>query len=192
MIKLKFIGYEIGATGHDISKQEFQLLKSKELIAEKINEHIENYDVWNANYFSISRPIIDQNLSIEVLDDNDNILWSGNCNDLCDIYDHASKFPEIEKIEMFDEAEQNGDAVAWEEHPYILYYEELNKGVVGLCNIDTKSFDPNHLSIVEGCLETDEVEWIYVNKIYYEGRPLKFEPLKHDLKPKYEKFKLIF
>ena len=80
--------------------------------------------------------------------------------------------------------------------PYImygdLYYEELNKGTVGFCNIDTKIFNPNHLSIVEGCLETDEAEWIYVNKIYYEGRPLKFEPLKHDLKTKYEKFKLIF
>ena len=52
-------------------------------------------------------------------------------------------------------------------------------------------FDPNNLSIVKGCLETDEVEWVYVNKIYYMGKPLKFEPLEHDLKIISEKFKLI-
>mgnify|MGYP000471487930 CR=1 FL=1 len=102
-----------------------------------------------------------------------------------------SELVKIEKISEWDEPNQKGDAVAWEEHPYIIYYEEINKGIVGICNIDNNEFDPNNLSIVEGCLETDEVEWVYINKIYYMGKPLKFEPLEHDLKNKSEKFKLI-
>ena len=39
-------------------------------------------------------------------------------------------------------------AVAWEEHPYILYYEELNKGLVGVCSLETKSFNPGHFPLL--------------------------------------------
>ena len=191
MIQVKFEGYEIGGTGHDISKDEWKQLSNKEINYDNICEVVNSYDRWSTNYFEISRPLIDENLIIKVFDNNNNLLWKGNCDAICEIYEHADKFPEIEKIDEWDEPNQKGDAVAWEEHPHIIYYEELNKGTVGICNIDNNEFDPNNLSIVEGCLETDEVEWVYINKIYYMGKPLKFEPLEHDLKNKSEKFKLI-
>ena len=191
MIQLKFEGYEIGGTGHDITKDEWKKLSNKEINYDHICEVVTNYDCWSTNYFEISRPLIDENLVLKVFDNNNNLLWKGDCDAICDIYKHADIFPEIEKIDEWDEPNQKGDAVAWEEHPYIIYYEEINKGIVGICNIDNNEFDQNNLSIVKGCLETDEVEWVYVNKIYYMGKPLKFEPLEHDLKIISEKFKLI-
>ena len=174
-----------------ISKDEWKQLSNKEINYDNICEVVNSYDPWSTNYFEITRPLIDENLIIKVFDNKNNLLWKGNCDAICEIYEHADKFPEIEKIDEWDEPNQKGDAVAWEEHPHIIYYEELNKGTVGICNIDNNEFDPNNLSIVEGCLETDEVEWVYINKIYYMGKPLKFEPLEHDLKNKSEKFKLI-
>ena len=191
MIQLKFEGYGIGGSGHDITKDEWKKLSNKEISYDHICEVVTNYDCWSTNYFEISRPLIDENLVLKVFDDDNNLLWKGDCDAICDIYIHADKFPEIEKISEWDEPNQKGDAVAWEEHPYIIYYEEINKGIVGICNIDNDKFDPNNLSIVEGCLETDEDEWDYVNKIYYMGKPLKFEPLEYDLKNVSEKFKLI-
>jgi hypothetical protein len=191
MIKVKFEGYEIVGTGHDISKNDWKLLSNTDINFGNISEVVNNYDPWSTNYFQVSGPLIDENLIIKVFDKNNNSLWEGNCDALCDIYQHAEKFPEIAKIHEWDEPNQKGDAVAWEEHPYILYYEELNQGTVGICNIGHNEFEPNNLSIVEGCLETDEVEWVYINKIYYMGKPLKLEPLDHELKNKYEKLKLI-
>lgn len=191
MLKIKFYGFEIGATGHDLTKNQFNLLKKDTVNLKNIVNVLEEYDIWSTNYFNISRPIIDDSLIIEVTDQEQNLIWSGTIDEICDIYEHADKFPVIEKIELYDEPNQNGDAVAWEEHPYILYYEELNKGLVGVCSLETKSFNPGHLSIVEGCLETDETEWIYINKIYYEGAPLALEPLIEEPKNKYGKFRLI-
>jgi len=34
----------------------------------------------------------------------------------------------------------------------------------------------------QGCIETPECDWYYVNKVYYKGRLLSLEPLSHDLK----------
>jgi len=39
-------------------------------------------------------------------------LWKGDCDAICDIYKHADIFPEIEKIDEWDEPNQKGDAVA--------------------------------------------------------------------------------
>ena len=191
MIKIKFEGFEIAGTGHDISKEEWLKLSNKDLNHPNICEVIDNYDPWSTNYFEISRPLIDENLTIEVFDKNNNSIWVGNCDTVSDIYEHADKFPEIEKIDNWDEPDQKGDAVPWVEHPYLLYFEELNKGIVGICNIDKNEFDAKNLAIVAGCLETDEVEWVYINKIYYMGIPLRFEPIEHDLKSIHEKFKLL-
>ena len=191
MLKLIFEGYEIGGSVHDVSENEWRQLSQLELNLENITQIIDEYDRWSTNFFELSRPLIDASLTIKVIDNENSNLWSGNCDSLCDIYEHADNFPELEKIENWDEPDQPGDAIAYEEHPFILYYEELNKGVVGICNIESETFDPKHLSIVEGCLETDDTEWMYINKIYYRGKPLKFEPIEHDLKHISSKFKLL-
>ena len=111
MIKIKFEGFEIAATGHDISKEEWLKLSNKDLNHPNICEVIDNYDPWSTNYFEISRPLIDENLTIEVFDKNNNSIWVGNCDMVSDIYEHADKFPEIEKIDNWDEPDQKGDAV---------------------------------------------------------------------------------
>lgn len=191
MISLKFKGLQIGASAHDLTKNEWSKLKGVELNYSNISEVLNGYDIWSANYFTISRPVIDEYLTIEAYNKNSDCLWSGDMDGICDIYDHSSKFPEIEDLDDWSEPDEIGDAVAWEEHPYILYYEELNQGLTGVCNIDVDNFDPKNLSIVEGVLETDDSEWGYVSKIFYEGNELKFEPLETDLKNKHEKFKLI-
>jgi len=192
MILLKFKGLQIGASAHDLTKNEWSKLNGVELNYSNISEVLNDYNIWSADYFTISRPIIDEHLTIEVYNENSDCLWSGDMDGICDIYDHSTKFPKIEDLDDWSEPDEIGDAVAWEEHPYILYYEELNQGLTGVCNIDVDNFDPKNLSIVEGVLETDDSEWGYVSKIFYEGTELKFEPLETDLKNKHEKFKLIY
>lgn len=191
MIIIRFMGYHIGASAHGLTKNEWLKLNGVELNYPNICEILNDYNIWSTNYFTISRPVIDENFAIEVYNENNDCLWSGNLEDICDIYDHSAKFSKIENIDQWSEPNEIGDAVAWEEHPYILYYEELNQGLTGACNIDANAFDPKNLSIVEGVLETDDSEWGYISKIFYEGTELKFEPLETDQKNKHEKFKLI-
>lgn len=191
MIITRFKGLQIGASAHDLTKNEWFKLNGVELNYPTICEVLNDYNIWSTNYFTISRPVIDENFVIEVYNENNDCLWSGKMEDICDIYDHSTKFPKIEDIDQWSEPNEIGDAVAWEEHPYILYYEELNQGLAGVCNIDANAFNPKNLSIVEGVLETDDSEWGYISKIFYEGTELKFEPLETDQKNKHEKFKLI-
>ena len=191
MLTIKVNGFEIGATGHDITQNQLLKLKTQELNLTNISNVVNDYDPWSTNYFEISGPVIDNNLEINVYD-GDKLLWKGDIDDTLDIYDHSEKFPEIEEFDEWDEPNQDGDAVAWEEHPRILYYEELNLGTVGIVTLNSEEFDPLNFSIVAGCLETDEVDWEYVNKMWYKGKPINFKPKEHELKNKYQKFKLIY
>ena len=183
MIFIRFQGYEISATGHNLTQEQLELLKSQELNHSNVDSVIQGYDPWSTNYFQISGPVVDESLMIQIYDSQERSIWSGTCEALLDVYEHADKYPEILELESWDEPKQSGDAVAYGAHPRILYYEELNKGdVVGQCRVDASSFDPLDLSVVQGCIETPECDWYYVNKVYYKGRLLSLEPLSHDLK----------
>lgn len=94
-MQIKFEGYEIGGTGHDISKDEWKQLSNKEINYDNICEVVNSYDRWSTNYFEISRPLIDENLIIKVFDNNNNLLWKGNCDAICEIYEQDLHFQSL-------------------------------------------------------------------------------------------------
>ena len=116
---------------------------------DEIMNLIPDYDVSNTNYFFINRPLINDILNFEVYDGEENVL-KGSLDDFTDIYDHGDNYPEIMDIDLWDEQEEYGDAVAWDEHPQFIYYEKINKGIVGIVKIECENFDPEKLSCVCG------------------------------------------
>ena len=182
MLSLNFQGYEIGATGHDLSEAHLKQLQSLDLNLSSICQVVDNYDPWSTNHFDIAGPLVDDSLLIQVYDLQERCIWSGTHEALLSLDDHAEKYPKVLEIEAWDEPRQSGDALACKKHPRILYYEELNKGdVVGQCRIDAGSFDPLDLSIVQGCIETPKCDWYYVSRVIYKGRLLDLEPLAYEL-----------
>ncbi|MDB2326212.1 hypothetical protein OAR37_02985 [Flavobacteriaceae bacterium] len=177
---LKIYGNEFVASAHDIdSKQLTQLGNNPS--QDEIMNLIPDYDVSNTNYFFINRPLINDILSFEVYDGEENV-WKGNLDDFTDIYDHGDNYPEIMDIDLWDEQDEYGDAVAWDEHPQFIYYEEINKGLVGIVKIDCENFDPEKLSCVCGSLEKDDDEPEFLDKIYYEQNLLQWIPLEDEPK----------
>jgi len=190
MIKILFTGYQLSVSCHDITENEFESLKSGKLNIGKVCALLPRYSIWDSNYFYSSRPVVDESLELIVIDESDRLLWSGGCNDIPDVYAYANNFPEIQMLNDWDEPDFNNDAIACERHPWILYFEEISQGIVGVCKINTDEFNPNCLSFVKGCLETEELEWEYISKLYYNGKVVGFEPLEIDLRQVSEKFKL--
>ena len=122
-------GTEYGASGHDLSKKEFNSLKTNISDLSDIQTIIAEYDPWNTNFWSLSKPLKDSKLNISLLSADGEIICDASCNDFNDIYDHSEKFPEIMLVDFWDEFVFNGEAICQDKHPYILYYQELNEGV---------------------------------------------------------------
>tara|TARA_B110000305_G_C19254806_1_gene546553 strand:- start:372 stop:509 length:138 start_codon:yes stop_codon:yes gene_type:complete len=44
-------------------------------------------------------------------------------DDFTNIYDHGDNYSEIMDKDLWDEQDEYGDAIAWNKHPQIIYYE---------------------------------------------------------------------
>ena len=91
-----------------------------------------------------------------------------------------------------DEFVFNGDAIPCNEHPYILYYQEINRGDVTKFIFESDTIpNPSDFSIVFGTIETDEFEFEYIEKIYFkEDLLLESSNIERDLKEISMDFKL--
>ena len=115
--------------------------------------------------------------------DNDDVLFENTPFDFNDVYEHSENFEEITQLDNWDEPDHQGDAIPWGEHPYILYYEQINKGDVGKCFIESETPPvPDDFSFVFGNIETQENEIVYLDKAFFKGAQLKFEEIDWDLK----------
>ena len=88
-------GTEYGASGHDLSKKEFNSLKTNLSDLSDIQTIIAEYDPWNTNFSCLSKPLKDSKLNICLLSAGREIIWGASCNDFNDIYDDSEKYPEI-------------------------------------------------------------------------------------------------
>jgi hypothetical protein len=189
--ELTLEGNEYGASGHNLSIDEFNSLKSIDKNLDNISNLIEDYDPWSTNHWNVSKPLNDEQLNLVLKNEMDSIVWNSKSNEYDDIYDHSEKFPEIMKYELWDEFEAKGDAVPCDEQPYILYYQEINRGVIAKFSIESDTIpNPNDFSIVFGSIETEEFEWEYIEKVYYKGKLLEFENIDGDLKEISREFKV--
>lgn len=196
MIRIKFYGFYLGASCHDLTQDQLKKLKKQKYY--NPYEVIPDYDIWATNYFDINAPIIDDSLQITVINGEGKLLWSSDSDafGLSDIdeyvWEYAKIYPEVEDI--IDDWE-NGKlgppgAVVWDEHPRILYYEEIAFGF-SICDLNIEKFDPKKLLILVGNFESGEYDWSYVQKVFYAGKPYQVL-VKDDHKVKSEKFKLLF
>ena len=78
-------GTEYGASGHDLSKKEFDSLKTNSSDLSDIQTVIAEYDPWNTNFWSVSKPLKDAKLAISLLSENGEIIWGTSCNEFNDI-----------------------------------------------------------------------------------------------------------
>ena len=176
-------GTEYGASGHDLSKKEFDSLKTNSSDLSDIQTVIAEYDPWNTNFWSVSKPLKDAKLAISLLSENGGNIWGASCNEFNDIYDHSEKFPDIMLVDFWDEFVFNGEAVCYDKHPYILYYQELNEGILAKLIFDSvEAPKPQDFSIVFGTIETEDDEFEYIEKIYFKDELLPFEEINWDLK----------
>ena len=176
-------GIEYGASGHNLSKKEFDSLINTGKNLSDIQTVIPDYEPWSPNFWSVSKPLKNDKLVISLKSENEEIIWSASCNEFNDIYDHSEQFPDIMKYDLWDEFEFNGEAVCHEEHPYILYYQELNQGTSAKFIFESvETPKPQDFSIVYGTIETEEDEFEYIEKVYFKGELLSFEDINWDLK----------
>ena len=112
---LKIYGNEFVSSGHDINSKQLEQLGNNPSEDEIMNV-IPDYEFSDTNYFFIGRPSINDILRFEVYAGEENV-WEGSIDDFTDIYDHGDNYPEIMDIDLWDEQDEYGDAVAWDEHP---------------------------------------------------------------------------
>ncbi len=69
-------GSEYGASCHDLSKDEYNSLKSIDLNLNDISNSINEYDPWATNFWDVSKPLNDENLIISLKEvDLDDFLF---------------------------------------------------------------------------------------------------------------------
>ena len=184
-------GNEYGASGHNLSIDEFNSLKSIEKNLNNISSVIVDYDPWSTNYWNVSKPLNDEQLNLVLKNELNITLWNSKTSECNDIYDHSEKFPEIMKYNLWDEFNFKGDAIPYDKYPYILYYQEINRGDVAKFIIVSDTIpNPSDFSIVFGTIETEEFEWEYIEKVYYKGQLLEFEKNDCELKEISRDFKV--
>tara|TARA_B110000902_G_scaffold246693_1_gene302061 strand:- start:334 stop:975 length:642 start_codon:yes stop_codon:yes gene_type:complete len=142
---------------------------------------LENYDPDNTNYWVTSTALKTPRLHFVLLNENQNVVWDSNPNELSDIEDENtwSEYPDA--IARLNENDwllptKEIDAYPHDEKPNILLVYQEVKGTLMNFTIESDTQpNPKDFAHTTQSLETPEYEIELVDRVFYRGQLLERE-----------------
>lgn len=176
MAKYKIIlsGWEIEASAHSISQQDYEkIISYKEdngidtfhEMMDEFENLVEGYYRYDGNIFTVSRPFhYDDNTFFKVLDENDEEVLSFTLGEINHDYD---KFDDL-GIESY-----NADP-EFSEHEYIIFACDENKGQIFGCDFESEDIPKiEDFDYSTTCIGTPEGEYDVLEDIYFKDQKLE-------------------